>query len=102
MLCKKEVNTPWHRRNGGGRLFTMKMHPHPQTPLTLGEFIMHAYDVCAVSQAAAIVRLALETQRVLLRGNPRSAWQPGRSAHTRARALRSKTVAKVIPAPTPS
>lgn len=67
----------------------MKMQPHPQPPLTLGEFIMHAYDVCAASQAAAIVRLALETQRVLLRGNPRFAWQPGRSAHTRA--LRSQS-----------
>lgn len=52
----------------------MTMQPHPKTTLTLGQFIMQMYDTCAASQAGALVRLALETQRVLVAGNP---WPHG-------------------------
>ena len=59
----------------------MKLQTQPHSPLTLGEFITTVYDACAASKAAAIIRLTLETQKVLLR-DPPPVWQPQRSPST--------------------
>ena len=74
----------------------MKLQTQPHSPLTLGEFITSVYDACAASKAAAIVRLALETQKVLLRGNPPPVWQPQRSPAT---THRPKPIAHRPPVP---